>query len=269
MEENTIFNSKLVTLGNLGVFWENIKTKITDVDNKIGARSEKDGDNVIKQATGIYIDIENIEDSILSLTGGVGSVSTQIQDAINKLDVTDTAEDGQYVSSVSQVDGKISVTRENLPVYTLEGLGGITPAAVDTKIATATENMATKTELSALENGKVKDNADAIAVLNGDGEGSVAKAITDAFNDFSTKVSDDKVVNTYKELIDYAAEHGSEFTELVGVVGDKASKTELSTAVSTLEGEISTAESNAKAYTDDELAKITLATDAEINALFA
>ena len=59
MEENTILNSKLVTLGNLSVFWENISTKISDVDNKIGARSKKEGNNVIEQATGIYIDIEN------------------------------------------------------------------------------------------------------------------------------------------------------------------------------------------------------------------
>ena len=31
-------------------------------------------------------------------------------------------------------------------------------------------------------------------------------------------MSDDGVINTYKELIDYAAEHGPEFTELVGKV---------------------------------------------------
>ena len=127
MEENTILNSKLVTLGNLSVFWENISTKISDVDNKIGTRSEKDSDNnVIKQATGIYIDIENIEDSILSLTGGVGSVSTQIQDAINKLDVTDTAEDGKYVSSVSETDGKITVTRATLPAQKEYSIASIT-----------------------------------------------------------------------------------------------------------------------------------------------
>jgi len=75
------------------------------------------------------------------------------------------------------------------------------------------------TDKAALE-ANIQKNTDAIGVLNGTGEGSVDKKIDDAFNDFATKVSDDNVVNSYKELIDYAAEHGAEFTELVGVVDD-------------------------------------------------
>ena len=43
----------------------------------------------------------------------------------------------------------------------------------------------------------------AITTLNGEGLGSVKKQIDDAFNDFATKMSDDNVVNTYKELIEY------------------------------------------------------------------
>lgn len=57
-----------------------------------------------------------------------------------------------------------------------------------------------------------------IATLNGDGDGSIKKAIDAAFDDFATKVSDDTVVNTYKELIDYAAENGAEVTTLIGKV---------------------------------------------------
>ena len=55
-----------------------------------------------------------------------------------------------------------------------------------------------------------------ITTLKGTGEGSVKKAIDDAFNDFSTKVSDDGVVNTYKELIDYAAAHKGEAATMAG-----------------------------------------------------
>ena len=40
------------------------------------------------------------------------------QNLINGLDVTDTAVTGQYVSAVSETDGKISVTRADLPTYT-------------------------------------------------------------------------------------------------------------------------------------------------------
>ncbi|MBQ8829953.1 MAG: hypothetical protein IJ022_07685 [Burkholderiaceae bacterium] len=55
----------------------------------------------------------------------------------------------------------------------------------------------------------------------------VNQKITDAFNDFATKVTDDDVVNSYKELIDYAAEHGAEFTELVGKVNTNATNVQL------------------------------------------
>lgn len=72
-------------------------------------------------------------------------------------------------------------------------------------------------DVDALET-KVKANADAIDVLNGTGVGSVDKKITDAFNDFATKVSDDDVVNSYKELIDWAATHGAEAAEMAGAI---------------------------------------------------
>ena len=66
----------------------------------------------------------------------------------------------------------------------------------------------------------IKANKDAIDKLNGTSavEGSVDKKIADAINDFSTKVSDDKTVNTFKELIDYAATHQDEYSTLSGEV---------------------------------------------------
>lgn len=69
---------------------------------------------------------------------------------------------------------------------------------------------------------RVGDNETAISTLKGSGEGSVDKKINDAFNEFATNLSDDATVNTYKELIDYAATHGEEFTELVGEVDANA-----------------------------------------------
>ena len=65
---------------------------------------------------------------------------------------------------------------------------------------------------------KATENTEAIKILNGEGVGSVKQSIDNAFNEFAANVTNDDVVNTYKELIDYAATHGSEFTELVGVV---------------------------------------------------
>lgn len=64
----------------------------------------------------------------------------------------------------------------------------------------------------------IKKNADAIGVLNGEGAGSVKKTIDDAINKFATDVSNDGVVNSYKELIDWAAAHGSEATEMASAI---------------------------------------------------
>lgn len=61
-----------------------------------------------------------------------------------------------------------------------------------------------------------------ITTLKGTGEGSVKKQIDDAFNDFATKVSDDDVVNTYKELIDYAAAHKGEAATMAGDISKNA-----------------------------------------------
>lgn len=64
----------------------------------------------------------------------------------------------------------------------------------------------------------IKKNTDAIGVLNGSGTGSVKKIVDDAINKFSTDISDDNVVNSYKELIDWVATHGSEAATMASAI---------------------------------------------------
>lgn len=54
-------------------------------------------------------------DALEAAVGEGGSVATQITAEINKLNVDDTAVEGQYVSAVKEVKGKIEVTRADLP----------------------------------------------------------------------------------------------------------------------------------------------------------
>lgn len=101
----------------------------------------------------------------------------------------------------------------------------------------------------------IKANADAITKLNGTSavEGSVDKKVADAINAFATKVSDDQTVNTFKELIDYAAAHKGEYSTLSGEV--QANKT----AIATLNGKDTDAGSVAKTVKDAvETAQATL-----------
>lgn len=57
-------------------------------------------------------------DALEAAVGEGGSVGAQIDEKIAALDVADTAVAGQYVSAVSETDGKITVTRAALPDYT-------------------------------------------------------------------------------------------------------------------------------------------------------
>ena len=79
----------------------------------------------------------------------------------------------------------------------------------------------------------IKTNTDAIAKLNGADtiEGSVDKKIKDAINKFATDVSDNSTIDTFKELIDYAASHQGEYSTLSGEVQKNT------TAIATLNGD--------------------------------
>ena len=72
--------------------------------------------------------VDTAESDITALEGLVGStaVATQITNAINALDVTDTAVTGQFVTQVSETDGKIAVTRSSVDIAQLTQAGGET-----------------------------------------------------------------------------------------------------------------------------------------------
>lgn len=93
--------------------------------------------------------------------------------------------------------------------------------------------------------GLIKNNTDAIDVLNsGDTvNGSVAKSVKDAINDFATKMSDDGTVNTFKELVDYVAAHGSEYTAAIADIA--ANKSAIKTLNGTGTGSVSKAVNDA------------------------
>ena len=87
----------------------------------ISAISETDGEI---SATATTMDTAPTASSTNPVTsGGVKTAidneatarNTAITNAINALDVTDTAVSGKYVSAVSETNGKITVTREDLP----------------------------------------------------------------------------------------------------------------------------------------------------------
>lgn len=191
------------------------------------------------------------KDAIAKLNGTAeteGSVAKAVADAKSALETKITAVDGKAdaakdAASAAQGDvdkletyvGVIptGATAQNVVAYVDEKTANIASgtefANLKTRVGTAEGNITTlQSDVDAVE-AKAAANEAAITKLNGEGDGSVKKQIDAAFNDFATKVSDDNVVNTYKELIDYCATHSAEAAEMAGNIAKNA------TAISDLE----------------------------------
>lgn len=84
-------------------------------------------DLAISKITGLGTRLENLETAV----GTGGSVDTQITNAINALDVdASTDADGVVIASISETDGKISVTRralkaEDIPALAIANITGL------------------------------------------------------------------------------------------------------------------------------------------------
>ena len=88
-----------------------------------------------KYADGLNTAMDTRVDALEAAIGEGGSVGAQIDAKIQALDVDDAAVAGQYVSAVSETDGKITVTRAALPDYTevYDAKGAAAQALTDAK----------------------------------------------------------------------------------------------------------------------------------------
>lgn len=68
----------------------------------------------------VAVEGDKVSTQIASLAKSIKAAAKTADDAIKALDVTDTAVDGQYVSAVSETDGKITVTRADLPTLSVK-----------------------------------------------------------------------------------------------------------------------------------------------------
>lgn len=172
--------------------------------------------------------------AVSTLEDGQVKKNTEAIAAINN---TDT---GILKQAKTYADGKdatitaaqTAADKAQAAVNTLAGKVG-TVAEGKTVVKMIEEAQAAATYDDAAVKAGIKKNADAIGVLNGTSaiDGSVDKKVADAINEFSTKISDDSTVNTFKELIDYAAAHQGEYSTLSGDVQKNT------TAIATLNGD--------------------------------
>ena len=126
-----------------------------------------------------------------------------------------TAETNRADTAEKAIDAKAEANKA--AIETLNGADTV-PGSVDNKIKTAINKV--NTDASALE-GRVKKNEDAIAVINGDGEGSIKKAVADLVDGAPG------TMDTLKELADAIAAHQEVYDAYVETV-----KSQIATAKS-------------------------------------
>ena len=110
--------------------------------------------------------LAQLNSEIGALTGGgeSDSISQMINEAINALDVTDSAEEGKYVSAITQENGKIKVVRASLPDYS----NVYASKSIENDVATIKSDYlktADKTELTAALQNKV-DKIDGYSLVS-------------------------------------------------------------------------------------------------------
>lgn len=227
--------------------------------------------------------IAKLAAAVAALQGsGEGSVADQIDDAINALkgtlDETDAATLEAINDELNAIDAKWAdyVLKSDLATEVSDNAGTKVVVTVKTKDGKVSDVLVDETQLDsalnakanasdvytkteaetmaqgkvdALANGAVKANTDAIAVLNGNDaqDGSVAKTVKDAINDFAAKVTDNNTIDTLKELVDYVAgvDGSNTLAEAIAQIADNKGK------IDTLNGDENTAGSVAKAVADE------------------
>lgn len=98
----------------------------------------------------VAVEGDKVSTQIASLAKSIKAAAKTADDAIKALDVTDIAVNGKYVSAVSETDGKITVTRADLPTLSVkagsEQFAAVNNHEVEIKTTTLNTVGLTKTE---------------------------------------------------------------------------------------------------------------------------
>lgn len=201
-------------VGELKIGEETFATVKAYVDKKTDGIAT---DAALETLTGRVTTAEGKIDTLNGDKTKEGSVDKKIDDAIKALDLANT------------YDAKGAADGKDAAIAAAKKAGDDAQTAVDTlagKVGTVAEG---KTVVQMIEEAKTAatyDDTDIkarVATLEGEDAGKSARAIsaeeaTKAINTFATQVSDDGVVNSFKELVDWAAAHGSEAAEMAAAI---------------------------------------------------
>lgn len=246
------------TVEGLATEIEGLKTRISALETTVGkaAEGENDATGLVKSVADNAAAIaKNAEDIAAEVTARENADKTNA-DAIDAVEakIGEVAEGKTIVEMISDAQtaatyddtalaGRVSTNETNIKANT---------DAIDA-IEADYLKAADKTELQ----DQITSNKNAIDKLNGDStvEGSVDKKVTDAINEFATRVSDDGTINTIAELINYVSTHGGEATEMASAIDELETKVGEKSVAVQIEEAIA-AENLAQYATDDELTAV-------------
>lgn len=116
----------------------------------------------------------------------------------------------------------------------------------------------------------VQENHDSLLVLNGEGDGSIKKQINDSINQFATQISDNGTIDTFKELVDFAATNGEGLNNLLVEVNDVKSKVESQNLIiGQIQNDIQSTESNLLAKIEETKIEVSKEIDNKIETAFS
>lgn len=211
-------------------------TRITTADTKYDDAIAANAGNIATNAGDI---------AALKALVGETAVATQITNAIEALKLAETY-DAKGAAAAALEEAKTYADGKDAAIAEAKGAADAAQAAADAaqgdvdalegKVGTVEEGktvvgMISENTAAISKNAEdIAANAAAIEVLNGSGDGSVTKTVTNAINEFAAHMTDDGVVNTYKEALKYIAEHGGEYTALLGTVTNQGEAIEKNAA---------------------------------------
>ena len=107
----------------------------------------------------VAVEGDKVSTQIASLAKSIKAAAKTADDAIKALDVTDTAVVGKYVSAVSETDGKITVTRADLPTLSVKEGSGQFAAVNNHEVEIKTTALNTVGLIKDADSGKWKPGA--------------------------------------------------------------------------------------------------------------
>lgn len=189
-----------------------------------------------KYADGLNTAMDTRVDALEAAIGEGGSVGAQIDAKIQTLDVEDAAVAGQYVSAVSEADGKITVTRAALPDYTevYDAKGAAAQALTDAKSYADGLNTAMDTRMDTAE-GKLT------TLIGSDADKSVRTIANEELAAQLIPETAKNSLDTLQEIAAWIQAHpddasamNTRITNLETLVGDDPVSTQINAAIDAL-----------------------------------